>query len=49
MVFSQLFVGGMVVFGFTLPAVHIMTGFITLGFAACTMAAALASRPPTLL
>ncbi len=45
MVFSQLFVGGMVVFGFVLPAIHIATGFITLGFAACTMAAALASKP----
>ena len=44
-IFSQLFVGGTVVFGFVLPAVHIITGFITLGFAACTMAAALASKP----
>jgi heme A synthase len=45
MVFSQLFVGGMVVFGFVLPAIHIATGFITLGFAACAMAAAIASKP----
>jgi hypothetical protein len=45
MVFLQLFVGGTVVFGFVMTYVHIITGFITLGFAAVATAAAVASKP----
>lgn len=45
MIFFQLFMGGMVVFGFVPYYVHIITGYVTLGFAASTMAAAMVSKP----
>jgi hypothetical protein len=44
-IFFQLLAGGLLVFGFIAPNIHIAVGFVTLLFAMMTMSVALVSKP----